>query len=73
MGHYFNSSDARDLCYRANIGRDTCRGLGGSDKAPAPLAPPRRAAAPLAPAPPAPLAPAPSAPEAPSAPSAPTR
>ena len=34
MGHYFNSSDARDLCYRANIGRDACRGLAGSEKPP---------------------------------------
>jgi hypothetical protein len=30
MGHYFHSSAARDLCYRANIGRDACRGLAGS-------------------------------------------
>jgi len=36
MGHYFNSSTAADLCYRANIGRDQCRGLAGSDRAPAP-------------------------------------
>src|SRR4249919_3198110 len=27
MGHYFNSSVASDLCYRAAIGRDACRGL----------------------------------------------
>jgi hypothetical protein len=37
MGHYFASSAASDLCYRAAIGRDTCRGLPGSEKAPAPL------------------------------------
>lgn len=36
MGHYFNSSAASDFCYRAAIGRDTCRGLPGSEKAPAP-------------------------------------
>jgi hypothetical protein len=34
MGHYFHSSEARDLCYRANIGRDACRGLAGSDRPP---------------------------------------
>ena len=38
MGHYFNSSSAQDLCYRAAIGRDACRGLPGSEKKPAPLA-----------------------------------
>jgi len=38
MAHYFNSSAAADLCYRANIGRDICRGLARSDRAPAPLA-----------------------------------
>ena len=32
MGHYFNSSVASDLCYRAAIGRDACRGLPGSEK-----------------------------------------
>ena len=37
MGHYFNSSTAADLCYRASIGRDQCRGLPGSDKPPRPL------------------------------------
>lgn len=35
MGHYFGSPEANDLCYRAAIGRDACRGLAGSDKAPA--------------------------------------
>ena len=34
MGHYFNSSVANDLCYRAAIGRDDCRGLPGSEHAP---------------------------------------
>ena len=34
MGHYFYSSTAADLCYRANIARDACRGLAGSDQPP---------------------------------------
>jgi hypothetical protein len=37
MGHYFHSSAASDLCYRAAIGRDACRGLPGSENRPAPL------------------------------------
>jgi hypothetical protein len=37
LSFYFNSSDANDLCYRARIGRDVCRGLPGSDRAPLPL------------------------------------
>lgn len=37
MAHYFHSPDAEDLCYEAAIGRDSCRGLPGSEKAPAPL------------------------------------
>jgi hypothetical protein len=37
MGYYFTSGDAYDLAYDAAIGRDTCRGLDGSDRAPAPL------------------------------------
>jgi hypothetical protein len=37
MGHYFNSAAAQDLCYRAAIGRDACRGLAGSEKKPASL------------------------------------
>jgi hypothetical protein len=37
MAFYFRSSDANDLCYRAAIGRDLCRGLDGSEEAPAPL------------------------------------
>ena len=36
MGHYFGSADANDLCYNAAIGRDACRGLAGSEQAPAP-------------------------------------
>jgi hypothetical protein len=34
MGHYFNSSTGQDLCYRADIARDACRGLAGSEQAP---------------------------------------
>src|SRR5262245_47565174 len=37
MGHYFGSPVAQDLCYRAAIGRDLCRGLPGSVNKPAPL------------------------------------
>ena len=37
MSFYFRSSDANDLCYRAAIGRDKCRGLAGSEQPPAPL------------------------------------
>jgi hypothetical protein len=39
MGHYFNSSAAQDLCYRAAIGRDACRGLPGSENKPPSLPP----------------------------------
>ena len=38
MAHYFNSSAANDLCYRAAINRDACRSLAGSENAPAPRA-----------------------------------
>lgn len=34
MAFYFRSSEANDLCYRAHIGRDECRGLAGSDQEP---------------------------------------
>ena len=37
MGHYFHSSAGSDRCYRAAIGRDTCRGLPGSENKPAAL------------------------------------
>jgi hypothetical protein len=37
MAYYFNSVEAHDLAYRAAIGRDTCRGLEGSENRPAPL------------------------------------
>ena len=45
MGHYFNSAAAEDLCYRAQIARDACRGLDGSEHAPAPLGPGSRTTA----------------------------
>jgi hypothetical protein len=35
MSFYFRSADANDLCYRASIKRDTCRGLAGSSREPA--------------------------------------
>jgi len=38
MSFYFHSSEANDLCYQAQIQRDTCRGLVGSGEPPAPLA-----------------------------------
>ncbi|MEO5762758.1 MAG: hypothetical protein ABIR28_10655 [Vicinamibacteria bacterium] len=34
MSFFFESSEANDLCYRAAIGKDTCRGLPGSDERP---------------------------------------
>ena len=34
LGLYLNSPDATDLCYRADIQRDTCRGLEGSEQPP---------------------------------------
>jgi hypothetical protein len=37
MAFYFRSSDGNDLCYRAAIGRDLCRGLKGSDNPPSPV------------------------------------
>jgi hypothetical protein len=37
MGLYFNSQDGWNLCYRAEINRDSCRTLDNSDKAPAPI------------------------------------
>lgn len=37
MGFFFNSIEADDLCYRAQIGRDTCRRLSGSEDRPAAL------------------------------------
>jgi hypothetical protein len=37
MGFYFTSGDAWDFAYNARIGRDRCRTLDGSDRAPSPL------------------------------------
>jgi hypothetical protein len=37
MSFYFRGSDANDLCYRAAIHRDTCRGLEGSNQPPSAL------------------------------------
>jgi hypothetical protein len=37
MSFYFRSAEANDLCYRAAIERETCRGLAGSSKEPKPL------------------------------------
>ena len=34
MGFYFNSAAGYDLAYNAAIGRDSCRGLDGSERAP---------------------------------------
>ena len=45
MGFYFTSPDAWDLAYQAQIGRDKCRTLDGSDNPPSPLEL-RRASAP---------------------------
>jgi hypothetical protein len=49
MAFYFRSSDANDLCYRAAIGRDLCRGLKGSDNPPAALPSPQPLALAIAP------------------------
>jgi hypothetical protein len=38
MAFFYRGSEANDLCYRAEIGKDTCRGLADSEKAPKPLA-----------------------------------
>lgn len=34
LAYFFRSSEANDLCYRAQIGRDTCRGLADSPETP---------------------------------------
>lgn len=34
MSFYFQSSEANDVAYRAEIGRDSCRGMAGSDARP---------------------------------------
>lgn len=42
MSFYFRSADANDVCYGAAIQRETCRGLAGSSRPPAPLPTSRR-------------------------------
>ena len=37
MGFYFTGADGYNLAYNAEINRDSCRSLDGSDRAPAPL------------------------------------
>ena len=37
MGSYFNSADAWDTCYRAEIQRDSCRTLDNSAEPPRPV------------------------------------
>ena len=37
LSYYLGSSQARDLCYQAEIRRHTCPGLAGMDERPAPL------------------------------------
>lgn len=37
LSYYLGSSQARDLCYQAEIRRHTCPGLAGLDERPAPL------------------------------------
>jgi hypothetical protein len=34
MAFFYRSTEANDLCYRAEIGKDTCRGLGDSPERP---------------------------------------
>jgi gluconate 2-dehydrogenase subunit 3-like protein len=38
LAHFFDSSVANDLCYEAQIGRDTCRPLAAASRQPLPLA-----------------------------------
>ncbi len=38
LAHYYGSSAAQDLCYRARIGKETCRPLSQSSGRPLPLA-----------------------------------
>jgi hypothetical protein len=42
MSHYFGSVEANDLCYEAEIGRDSCRSLEGSGERPEPMAKARK-------------------------------
>jgi hypothetical protein len=45
MAFFYRSSEANDLCYRAEIGRDTCRGLADSPEPPRPVGDARRGGA----------------------------
>jgi hypothetical protein len=38
LAHYYSSSEAADLCYRAQIGRQNCRPLAAQTRKPLPLA-----------------------------------
>lgn len=38
LAHFYDSSDATDLCYRARIGRNKCRPLAQNGRKPLPLA-----------------------------------
>ncbi len=38
LGHYYGSTEANDRCYRASIGRQSCRPLAASSRMPLPLA-----------------------------------
>jgi hypothetical protein len=39
LAHFYSSSAAHDLCYRARIGKETCRPLSEAPRRPLPLAP----------------------------------
>jgi len=39
LAHFYSSSAAHDLCYRARIGKETCRPLAEAPRRPLPLAP----------------------------------
>ena len=45
LSFYLGRSEARDLCYEADIGRYTCPGLSGLSEKPAPWTPGSRSAA----------------------------
>jgi hypothetical protein len=42
MAFFYRSTEANDLCYRAEIGKDTCRGLADSPERPRPISDARR-------------------------------
>ena len=39
LAHFYASPEATDLCYEAQLGRQTCRPLSASSRQPLPLAP----------------------------------